>query len=732
MTSIADDLARGWKIHQAGDLAGAEAVYREVLRRDPSHTNAWCYLGIVQHDRDRFADAVESYRQALALQPNFPIALNNMGNSLRMLRRIRESIACFDQAARLKPDYFNAYRNKGTALLWEGFIPEALESYRQALRVAPNDAESHKNIGVIQLLRGNFAEGWPEYEWRIQAVERLLPAVPAPKWQGEPLDGRTILLVGEQGIGDALQFARYAVVLKQRYACRVAMSVLRPAIPLLKRVAGIDELTAIGDPLPVTDYWLPLMSIAGALGHVRPEQFPSGAPYLSVDEARVSRWRETLAAYPGVKIGVGWAGSPDFAADRYRSLSLAELLAPFARFRNLHFISLQKGEGAKQLSLIDGLGPVVDFGERLDADAPFLDTAAIMKNVDLVLTSDTSIAHLAGGLGVPLWLLLGKVPDWRWLLERDDSPWYPTARLFRQTAVGDWGPLFTRVADAMAERFPAIQRKTPAEMRLAIAGNNRLVRGRHGLLLYNRHDAYIGKSIESYGEFSEGEHELFRQIVHPGDVAIEAGANIGSLTVPLAKLVGASGRIIAFEPQRSVFQLLCANVALNSLENVECHWKAVGAAAGEIVVPVLDLGQTANFGGLGLGEYQRGERVPVATIDSLELPRCAFIKADVEGMELEVFRGAVRTLERCQPILYFENDRQEKSPALLAFLLERGYRLYWHLPRMFVQDNYFANSENVFGSIVSVNVLGIPPKTKSNVVGMREITAPGDFWRDVR
>jgi FkbM family methyltransferase len=252
------------------------------------------------------------------------------------------------------------------------------------------------------------------------------------------------------------------------------------------------------------------------------------------------------------------------------------------------------------------------------------------------------------------------------------------------------------------------------------------------MLLVNRHDAYIGKSIERYGEFSEGEHEMFRQIVHSGDVVIEAGANLGSLTVPLARLVGASGRIIAFEPQRSVFHLLCANVALNSLENVECLWKALGSAAGEIVVPVLNQDQTTNFGGLGLGEHQRGERVPVATIDSLELSRCALIKADVEGMELEVFRGAVQTLERCQPILYFENDRQDKSAALLAFLLERGYRLYWHLPRMFAEDNYFANPENVFGAIVSVNVLGIPPKTKSNVVGMREITSPKDFWRDVR
>jgi FkbM family methyltransferase len=732
MTGSADELTRGWKIHQAGDHAGAEKIYLDVLRRDPNNANGWCYLGIVQHDRDRFTDAVESYRRALALQPNFPIALNNMGNSLRMLRRVRESIACFDQAARLKPDYFNAYRNKGTALLWEGFIPEALESYRQALRIAPNDAESHKNIGVIQLLRGDFAEGWPEYEWRTKAVERLLPAVPAPRWQGEPLDGRTILLVGEQGIGDSLQFARYAAVLKRRYSCRVALCVLRPAIPLLKRVAGIDELTAIGEPLPTTDYWLPLMSVAGALGQVRPEQFPWDGPYLSVDDERIARWRETLSAYPGVKIGIGWAGSPDFAADRYRSLLLPELLAPFARFQNIHFISLQKGAGAKQLSLLDGLGPVVDFGEKLDADAPFLDTAAIMKNVDLVISADTSTAHLAGALGVPLWLLLGKVPDWRWMLDRDDSPWYPTARLFRQTAVGDWGPVFTRVADTAAERFPTIRRKSPSEMRLATVGNNRVVRARHGLLLYNRHDAYIGKSLENYGEFSEGEHDLFRQIVHPGDVAIEVGANIGSLTVPLARLVGSSGRIIAFEPQRSVFQTLCANIALNSLDNVECHWKAVGSAAGEIVVPVLDPSQTTNFGGLGLGEYQRGERVPVATIDSLELPRCALLKVDVEGMELEVFRGAKRTLDRCQPVLYFENDRQEKSSALLAFLLECGYRLFWHLPRMFSAGNYYGNAENVFGVIVSVNVLGVPPRSNANVVGLREITAPSDFWRDVR
>lgn len=729
MSTTGDELARGWQIHQAGDHAGAERIYRGVLEREPRNANAWCYLGIVCHDQERYEESIAAYRQALHIQPQFPVALNNLGNTLRMQRRLKEALTCFDEALRLKPDYVNAHKNKGTSLLWEGFIPESLECYQQALRISPDDAESHKNVGVIWLLQGKFAEGWQEYEWRQRAVARLLPEVPLPRWQGESLDGRTILLVGEQGLGDTIQFARYATALKAKYQCRVIMAVLRPLVPLLSRFADIDQLAVIGERTPPADVWLPLLSVAGAMGHDRPEKFPAPTSYLTAPAELCEKWRQELAAYPGLKIGIAWSGSPQFQADRYRSFPLRQLLAPLSQLANIHFISLQKGPGAKQLDAVAGLANLVDFGDRLDAAGPFLDTAAVMKNVDLVVTADTAIGHLAGALGVPFWLALSKVPDWRWLLDRDDSPWYPSARLFRQTTMADWSDVFQRMANALTEEFPAVRRKKPDEYRVATTGCNRLSHARHGLMLFNRHDRYIGKSIDCYGEFSEGECELFRQVIRPGAVIVEAGANIGTHTVPFSRIAGAAGRVFAFEPQRIVFQTLCANMALNSLTNVDCRWQAVGAEPGTIVVPNLDYDQDNNFGGLGLGAYRQGETVPVVTLDSLGLERCDFLKADVEGMEIDVLRGAAETIARCRPLLYLENDRREKSPALLSHLLELGYRLYWHLPHMYDPRNYYGNAENVFPGIVSINVFGVHASFQMNIVGLKPVTSASDFWR---
>ena len=730
MTNTGDELGRGWQIHQTGDHATAEKIYRSVVEREPNNANAWCYLGMALHDQERYDESVQAYRRSLGIQPQFPVALNNLGNSLRLLRRIKEATACFDEAIRLKPDYLNAHKNKGTTLLWEGFIDEALACYQAAVKLDADDAESHKNIGVIWLLQGKLAEGWKEYEWRQKAIARLVPEIPLPRWQGESLDGRTILLVGEQGLGDTIQFIRYAEELKKKYACRVAVQILRPVLPLLAGYAPVDEFAAIGDPLPVADVWTPLMSLPGMLAHNSPEQLPSAPSYLDVDAARVARWRERLGEKRAVRIGVCWSGSPQFQADRYRSFALRELLAPLAKLHGIELYSLQRGPGSPQREIDVGGLQVQDLGDELDAETPFLDTAAVMKNLDLVITADTSIGHLAGALGVPYWLALSKVPDWRWMLDRDDSPWYPSVRLFRQSKMGQWSDVFQRMADALVAAFPTVRPKRPEEYRAATTGFQRLTHARYGLCLYNRNDLYIGRSIEQYGEFSEGECDLFRQLLRPGAVLVEAGANIGAHTLALSQIAGPTGRVIAFEPQRVIFQTLCANVALNSLLNVDCRWQAVGATAGTLLVPALDYEKENNFGGLGLGDHQRGASVPVTTIDSLKLERCDFIKADVEGMELDVLRGAADTIRRFRPLLYLENDRREKSPALLSHLLESGYRVYWHLPPMYNPLNYYGNAANIFPHLVSVNLLAVHSSLKANIIGLKEIASPEEFWRE--
>jgi FkbM family methyltransferase len=264
----------------------------------------------------------------------------------------------------------------------------------------------------------------------------------------------------------------------------------------------------------------------------------------------------------------------------------------------------------------------------------------------------------------------------------------------------------------------------PPEPGDAPAPFNRQKACRYGLMLYNVHDLYVGRSLDLYGEFSEGEIEVFRQLVREGDVVLDIGANLGAHTLFFARQVGAAGRVLAFEPQRVLFQMLCANVALNSLLNVWCYPHAVGAAPGAIAVPAIDYCRPNNFGGLSLEGDAGGERVPVVTLDGLDLPRCNLIKIDVEGMERAVLCGARDTLARFRPLLYVENDRADRSAELICLLDELDYTLYWHQPPLYNPNNYFGNPENVFGNTISGNMLCIHRSAPICAQGFQAVEVP--------
>ena len=256
-------------------------------------------------------------------------------------------------------------------------------------------------------------------------------------------------------------------------------------------------------------------------------------------------------------------------------------------------------------------------------------------------------------------------------------------------------------------------------------GFNQLTQGKDGYFLYNRNDQYIGRALEKYGEFSGLEMEILRQLCGPAQIVIEVGANIGAHTVGLARRVGPQGRVLAFEPQRLVFQVLCANIALNSLANVDCYWAALGSADGSIVVPELDPTRLTNFGGLSLIGAQQGMHVTCHTLDRfLSLPQLRLVKLDVEGMEAEVLRGGWQLLQKFKPILYLENDRLERSQALIELVASQGYRMYWHLPPLFNPQNYFSDAENLYPGIVSVNMVCVHRDLKMNIEGFVEITDP--------
>jgi FkbM family methyltransferase len=257
---------------------------------------------------------------------------------------------------------------------------------------------------------------------------------------------------------------------------------------------------------------------------------------------------------------------------------------------------------------------------------------------------------------------------------------------------------------------------------IAINSKLSLRQCRHGPMMYLRSDTYIGRSFDQYGEYSEGEVALFRDWLRPGDVALDVGANIGALTIPMARLVGPTGTVYSFEPQRIVFQILCGNVAMNELGNVQTLQWAVGHAAGTTKVAPLDYGAQYNFGGISLGGL-KGEDVAVIAIDDINLPKLRLLKMDVEGMELNAIMGATATIERCRPILFIENDRVEKSTALLTQLFNSGYRLWWHKTPLYNSANFLRNPRNVFGNIHSFNVLGLPSEMSDVQLPLREITS---------
>jgi FkbM family methyltransferase len=251
---------------------------------------------------------------------------------------------------------------------------------------------------------------------------------------------------------------------------------------------------------------------------------------------------------------------------------------------------------------------------------------------------------------------------------------------------------------------------------------------RHGRMLYLRSDVYIGRSLELYGEYCEGESELFAQLLSPGQVVIEVGANIGAHTVHLAKLVGPSGMVLAFEPQRIVFCLLCANLALNEQFHARPVHAAVGKEASMVAVPVLDPRASQNFGGLSLAQPGGGEEVPVVMLDRYRLPSLRLLKIDVEGMEVDVLLGARQTIVTHRPIIYVENDRRENSARLIGTIQDLGYRLFWHLPRLFNPNNFAGHGENVFPGIVSINMMCVPAEMPVTVTGFRPVTGPDDSW----
>jgi tetratricopeptide (TPR) repeat protein len=487
-------------LYQLGSLdyldrnyASAAGRYCEALRLRPNYLQVWCNLGTTYHACGKFPAAAHCYRTFLKHAPRHPVVLGNLGNTLLSLQDVvaaeasfRRAIAidagrpnlynglgnalfrqgkdteaesCYRRALELSPGYAIACANLGNALLRQGHVEDALGYFEQALTLDPASPGAHFNLALAYLSLGRYAEGWREHEWRWDFKELKLrrKLSPRPQWQGEPLQGRTLLLHAEQGLGDTLQFLRFVPQLIAQGA-QILLEVQPRLVRLLRNLPGVERVVCPGEALPSFDYHCPLMSLPHVLGTTL-ENIPPANPGLCACAAEIAdAWRKWPAE--GLRVGLAWAGNPENKGDFRRSTSL-ETLLPLGRVPGVQWFSLQMGAAAEQAKPFAEEFPLIDASS---ASRDMAETAALLSTLDLVISVDTSLAHLAGALDKPVWLLLPHPADWRWLQARADSPWYPTAELFRQPEMGNWAEPVARMRARLVQLAAASTRQLAARV----------------------------------------------------------------------------------------------------------------------------------------------------------------------------------------------------------------------------------------------------------------------------
>jgi tetratricopeptide (TPR) repeat protein len=425
-----------------------------ALAIQPGFAEAWSNRALALEELRRYDEALASYDRALAIQPGFAEAWSNRALPLQQLNRLDEALASCDRALAIQPGFAEAHCNRGNALKALQRYGEALASYDKALAAAPALADARWSKGLCQLLTGDFERGWENYEWRWKSgvfPDAKRNDFSKPPWLGgEDIAGKTVLLHAEQGFGDTIQFARYAKSVAGKGATVILQ--VQPALKtMLSDIAGAQQVLGQDEPLPEFDFHCPLLSLPLAMG-TRPETIPADIPYLRVADAAAAKWKAKLPGHGASRVGIAWSGHPAHRNDHNRSIALSRLLP--LQCPGASLVSLQKDVRPDDAKVLAANQQILHFASEL---GDFSDAAALISLMDLVISVDTSIAHLAGALGKPVWILLPFDPDWRWLVDRKDSPWYPTARLYRQPEAGDWASVVERVGRDLGDRFGTTQ-----------------------------------------------------------------------------------------------------------------------------------------------------------------------------------------------------------------------------------------------------------------------------------
>ncbi len=428
--------------HREGRPDEAIAGYVRVLDIDPDYSQALNNMGVALRAQGAFHAAAASYRRAIALNPDDPGSHSNLGNALRALGRHDAAEASHRQALTVDPNYLEARYNLGLVLKDQGKFDEGIACLEEAVRRKADYVDAHWDLALAWLMTGDLRQGFDEYEWRWRLPETKPRRFDKPAWSGGALNGRVILLHAEQGMGDSIQFARYAALVAAQGG-RVILECQTPLVALFEQLEGVAQVVARGDALPAFDVHAPLLSLP-RIFKTDLASIPAPGAYLTADAARGERFAGLLDA-KRLNVGIAWAGKPSHRNDRNRSAGIEPFIdllgTPGAAFH-----SLQVGPRAADLAATGCAGLIRDHTANIN---DFADTAALVAALDLVISVDTSVCHLAGALGKPCWVVIPYTPDWRWLMQREDSPWYPSLRLFRQASFGDWPGVFSRLTAAL-------------------------------------------------------------------------------------------------------------------------------------------------------------------------------------------------------------------------------------------------------------------------------------------
>ena len=654
----------------------AEAAFRRALALDDSSAMVWHKLGIALDHQDRLGEALEAFQRA----------------------------EC--QAAENHEDT-DSFVNAACVLHKRGNTAAALNTYGSNLAQRPA-AVGHRALAETLLSVGRFVEGWHQYEfrWLLEPlVSTRLGAL--PMWSGQDLHGKTILLRIEQGFGDTFQCLRYAPVLKTLGATVLLGNFCK----LAGGFAGIDRIVEGGVPVGEIDYYVHLLSLPRVFG-TDLESIPADIPYVNADPLLVERWASRIVADGTLKVGLVWAGNPAHLLDRKRSMKLRTLM-PLLMLEGVRFYGLQKGPPAVEAEAMPADVGFVNVGPELD---DFADTAAVISQLDLVICVDTAVGHLAGAMGKPVWLLLPQPADFRWLEEREDSPWYPTMRLFRQRGQQDWEEVVRRVEVALRKRvegdmsqmMPEANRRTRntrAMVQVANAwpppghrpGFSAVAETRVGILQYLPDEPELGVSIGWYGEYLQSQLELLMQRLQPGMTVMEVAAGVGAHAMLLARMVGATGHLFLYESRPIVRRILQQNLTANRVVNVTLMRRALSRPGASTVDSAGPSGPSTE------------------TLDELQLERLDWLKVGDGAIALAVLEGAADALWRLRPQLFLAAT----DAAMLAQLAQRardyGYRCWRMETPLFNPANFNRRTDDRFAGRSALALLAIPEEITVNM-----------------